>query len=76
MLILSIICAYVNIRYALDMNVERAQDVLMHKRLLDIARAPTTAFGPAVEVRLVQVIHLETNYVTCFYISTFRKRKK
>ncbi|KAH1252219.1 Serine/threonine-protein kinase STY46 [Glycine max] len=42
-------------RYALDMNVERAQDVLMHKRLLDIARAPTTAFGPAVEVRLVQV---------------------
>ncbi|KHN33825.1 Putative serine/threonine-protein kinase [Glycine soja] len=41
-------------RYALDMNVERAQDVLMHKRLLDIARAPTTAFGPAVEVRLVQ----------------------
>jgi len=43
----------------------------MHKRLLDIARAPTTAFGPAVEVRLVQVIHLETNYVTCFYISTF-----
>ncbi|XP_029127866.1 serine/threonine-protein kinase STY46 isoform X2 [Cajanus cajan] len=42
-------------RYALDMNVERAQDVLMHKRLLDIARAPTTATGPAVQVRLVQI---------------------
>ncbi|TKY75293.1 Serine/threonine-protein kinase HT1 [Spatholobus suberectus] len=42
-------------RYALDMNVERAQDVLMHKRLLDTARAPTRATGPAVEVHLVQV---------------------
>ncbi|KAL2346204.1 hypothetical protein Fmac_000204 [Flemingia macrophylla] len=39
-------------RYALDMNVERAQDILMHKRLLDMAR---TATGPAVEVRLVQI---------------------
>ncbi|XP_027354325.1 serine/threonine-protein kinase STY46-like isoform X2 [Abrus precatorius] len=43
-------------RYALDMNVERVQDVLMHKRLLDIARKPATAAtAPAVEVRLVQV---------------------
>ncbi|KAK7409886.1 hypothetical protein VNO78_00269 [Psophocarpus tetragonolobus] len=42
-------------RYALDMNVERAQDVLLHKRLLDTARDPTTATGPAIEVRLVQV---------------------
>ncbi|KAI4317000.1 hypothetical protein L6164_024915 [Bauhinia variegata] len=40
-------------RYALDMNVERAQDVLMHKRLLHMALAPSTR--PAVEVRLVQV---------------------
>lgn len=37
------------------MNVERAQDVLIHKKLLHIARTPTTATGPAVEVRLVQV---------------------
>ncbi|XP_027904581.1 serine/threonine-protein kinase STY46-like isoform X1 [Vigna unguiculata] len=42
-------------RYALDMNVERAEEVLMHKRLLDIAGGPITAIGPAIEVRLVQV---------------------
>ncbi|KOM51699.1 hypothetical protein LR48_Vigan09g035800 [Vigna angularis] len=41
--------------YALDMNVERAEEVLMHKRLLDIAGGPTTAIGPAIEVRLVQL---------------------
>ncbi|KAI5353636.1 hypothetical protein L3X38_006530 [Prunus dulcis] len=40
-------------RYALDVNVERAQDVLMHKRLLLMAHDPATR--PAVEVRLVQV---------------------
>ncbi|KAI4318569.1 hypothetical protein MLD38_032254 [Melastoma candidum] len=41
-------------RYALDVNVERAEDVLMHKRLLHLAHDP--ANRPAVEVRLVQVI--------------------
>ncbi|MED6106355.1 hypothetical protein PIB30_004130 [Stylosanthes scabra] len=46
---------YLPTRYALDMNVERAQDVLMHKRLLHMARFPATATGPAIEVRLVQV---------------------
>lgn len=40
-------------RYALDVNVERAEDVLTHKRLLDLARDP--ANRPALEVRLVQV---------------------
>ncbi|OMO87315.1 hypothetical protein CCACVL1_09129 [Corchorus capsularis] len=40
-------------RYAFDVNVERAQDVLMHKRLLEKARDP--ACRPAIEVRLVQV---------------------
>ncbi|VVA25777.1 PREDICTED: serine/threonine-kinase [Prunus dulcis] len=40
-------------RYALDVNVERAQDVLMHKRLLLMAHDPATR--PAVEVRLVQL---------------------
>ncbi|KAM1233907.1 hypothetical protein ACFX13_003633 [Malus domestica] len=40
-------------RYALDVNVERAEDVLMHKRLLHVAHDP--AHRPAIEVRLVQV---------------------
>ncbi|KAM5565230.1 serine/threonine-protein kinase STY46-like [Rosa sericea] len=45
-------------RYALDVNVERAQDVLMHKRLLHVAHDRATR--PAVEVRLVQV-HSSSN---------------
>ncbi|PIA56746.1 hypothetical protein AQUCO_00700834v1 [Aquilegia coerulea] len=40
-------------RYALDVNVERAEDVLTHKRLLQLAHDP--ANRPAIEVRLVQV---------------------
>nr|XP_043615888.1 serine/threonine-protein kinase STY46-like [Erigeron canadensis] len=40
-------------RYALDVNVERAEDVLLHKRLLSLAHDP--ANGPAFDVRLVQV---------------------
>lgn len=40
-------------RYALDVKVERAEDVLMHKRLLHLAHDP--ANRPAIEVRLVQV---------------------
>ncbi|XP_037497765.1 serine/threonine-protein kinase STY46 isoform X2 [Jatropha curcas] len=40
-------------RYALDVNVERAEDVLMHKRLLQLAHDPDNR--PAIEVRLVQV---------------------
>ncbi|KAL0365710.1 UNVERIFIED_CONTAM: Serine/threonine-protein kinase STY46 [Sesamum angustifolium] len=40
-------------RYAMDVNVERAEDVLTHKRLLHLARDP--ANRPAFEVRLVQV---------------------
>lgn len=43
-------------RYALDVNAERAQDVLMHKRLLQLAHNPETS--PAIEVRLVQVPYL------------------
>ncbi|KAH9655016.1 serine/threonine-protein kinase STY46 [Citrus sinensis] len=39
-------------RYALDVNVERAEDVLMHKRLLHLAHDPRNR--PAIEVRLVQ----------------------
>lgn len=41
-------------RYALDVNVERPEDVLEHKRLLHLARDP--ANRPAIKVRLVQVI--------------------
>ncbi|KAJ9132685.1 hypothetical protein P3X46_033525 [Hevea brasiliensis] len=40
-------------RYALDVNVERAEDVLMHKRLLQLACDPDNR--PAIEIRLVQV---------------------
>ncbi|KAL1343176.1 hypothetical protein AAHE18_09G210400 [Arachis hypogaea] len=43
----------VKCRYALDVNVERAADVLMHKRLLHLAHDPVNR--PAIEVRLVQV---------------------
>ncbi|GAB2267810.1 Serine/threonine-protein kinase sty46, variant 2 [Dionaea muscipula] len=41
-------------RYALDVNVERAEDVLTHKRLLQLAHDP--ANRPAFDVRLVQVL--------------------
>ncbi|KAK8985195.1 hypothetical protein V6N11_068462 [Hibiscus sabdariffa] len=39
--------------YALDVNVERAEDVLMHQRLLHLAHDPVNRL--AMEVRLVQV---------------------
>ncbi|CAA6656037.1 unnamed protein product [Spirodela intermedia] len=39
--------------YALDVNVERAQDVLMHKRLLQLAMESSNM--PAFDVRIVQV---------------------
>ncbi|CAA7391469.1 unnamed protein product [Spirodela intermedia] len=41
------------VRYALDVNVERAQDVLMHKRLLQLAMESSNM--PAFDVRIVQV---------------------
>ncbi|CAL9194872.1 unnamed protein product [Musa hybrid cultivar] len=40
-------------RYALDVNVERAEDVLMHKNLLELAQEPDNR--PVFSVRLVQV---------------------
>ncbi|XP_044480260.1 serine/threonine-protein kinase STY46-like isoform X2 [Mangifera indica] len=40
-------------RYALDVNVGRAENVLMHKRLLHMAQDPATR--PAIDVRLVQM---------------------
>ncbi|ESR48508.1 hypothetical protein CICLE_v10000919mg [Citrus x clementina] len=47
-------------RYALDVNLERAEDVLMHKRLLHVARDP--AATPAIEVRLVLVQGASTRH--------------
>lgn len=41
-------------RYALDVNTERAEDVLMHKRLLEVATNPE--LRPAFHVRAVQVL--------------------
>ena len=40
--------------HLLDVNVERAEDVLAHKRLLKLAEDP--ASRPAFQVRLVQVV--------------------
>ncbi|XP_030485929.2 serine/threonine-protein kinase STY8 [Cannabis sativa] len=40
-------------RYALDVNVERAEDVLTHKRLLKLAEE--SLIQPAFDVRIVQV---------------------
>nr|CAD1830591.1 unnamed protein product [Ananas comosus var. bracteatus] len=40
-------------RYALDVNVERAEDVLMHKKLLELARDPPNQL--AFWVRIIQV---------------------
>ncbi|KAL0928243.1 hypothetical protein M5K25_000116 [Dendrobium thyrsiflorum] len=40
-------------RYAMDVNVERAEDVLTHKRLLEMANDPENR--PVFAVRLVQV---------------------
>ncbi|XWS42198.1 hypothetical protein CRYUN_Cryun17cG0147600 [Craigia yunnanensis] len=45
-------------RYALDVNVERTEDVLTHKRLLHLAEDP--ANRPAFEVRIVQVYPVST----------------
>ncbi|XP_039140168.1 serine/threonine-protein kinase STY46-like [Dioscorea cayenensis subsp. rotundata] len=47
-------------RYAMDVNVERAEDVLTHKRLLQLARDPANRL--AFDVRIVQVpVNLESN---------------
>ncbi|KAJ4803949.1 ACT-like protein tyrosine kinase family protein [Rhynchospora pubera] len=40
-------------RYAIDVNVERAEDVLMHKKLLELAKDPNKR--PAFSVRVVKV---------------------
>lgn len=49
------------------MNVERAEDVLMHKRLLQLAHDPDNR--PAIEVKLVQVRCPQPVYNLAFEIS-------
>ncbi|KAL6995924.1 nicotinamide N-methyltransferase, partial [Sarracenia purpurea var. burkii] len=49
------------IRYATDVNIERAEDVLMHKKLLRLAYDPSTR--PAFEVHVVQVPVSDVNCV-------------
>uniref|UniRef100_A0A5B7C1E8 non-specific serine/threonine protein kinase n=1 Tax=Davidia involucrata TaxID=16924 RepID=A0A5B7C1E8_DAVIN len=49
-------------RYALDVNVERAEDVITHKRLLHLAEDP--ANRPAFEVRIVQVLPTSCGHST------------
>ncbi|KAK4390857.1 Serine/threonine-protein kinase STY46 [Sesamum angolense] len=52
------------LRYALDVNTERAEDVLTHKKLLSMARFPLTR--PAVDVRLVQArLTSDGNFDNC-----------
>ncbi|CAN6481609.1 unnamed protein product [Victoria cruziana] len=43
-------------RYAFDVNVERAEDVLTHKKLLHLAKDPDKR--PVFDVRVVQVQHV------------------
>nr|XP_004231067.1 serine/threonine-protein kinase STY46 isoform X1 [Solanum lycopersicum] len=60
-------------RYALDVNVERAEDVLTHKRLLHLAHDP--ANRPAFEVRLVQVAPIpDENSVDSVYSSSAKEQ--
>lgn len=61
-------------RYALDVNVERAEDVLMHKRLLELAHDPDNR--PSIEIRLVQVtdsmiLQLSMSYTLIDYLIDF-----
>ncbi|RAL46487.1 hypothetical protein DM860_004766 [Cuscuta australis] len=59
-------------RYVLDVNVERAEDVLMHKRLLNLAEDPGKR--PALEVRLVQVhpVHCGASQDSIDTVSTIK----
>ncbi|KAM3199767.1 serine/threonine-protein kinase STY46 isoform X1 [Capsicum annuum] len=58
------------LRYALDVNIERAQDVVMHKNLLQMAHYQNPA--PQVEVRLVQIHRISPGDSVH---STFSKRR-
>ncbi|KAJ0964049.1 hypothetical protein J5N97_029171 [Dioscorea zingiberensis] len=61
-------------RYAMDVNVERAEDVLTHKRLLQLAHDP--ANRPAFDVRIVQVYVLIMSYIEVILLILMHKRKR
>ncbi|KAK6773041.1 hypothetical protein RDI58_028279 [Solanum bulbocastanum] len=60
------------LRYAVDVNIERAQDVVMHKNLLQMAHYQNPA--PAVEVRLVQIHQISDGIPGDSVHSTFSRR--
>ncbi|KAL6639361.1 hypothetical protein ACP70R_023091 [Stipagrostis hirtigluma subsp. patula] len=59
-------------RYALDVNVERVEDVLLHKKLLEQAREPMN--GLVFDVRLSQIVTLEES--TGVESSTYIKQEE
>ncbi|KAL3505445.1 hypothetical protein ACH5RR_035286 [Cinchona calisaya] len=61
------------LRYALDVNTERAEDVLVHKKLLHLAHDPNTR--PAFEVRRVQVHPFSDGNADDSVHSSFTKRR-
>jgi hypothetical protein len=50
--------------YGLDVNVDRAEDVLLHRSLLDLARDPDKR--PVYHIRLLEVLLLLFNLVSNF----------
>jgi len=52
-------------RYALDVNVERVEDVLLHKKLLEQAHEPMN--GLVFDVRPSQVINSCASYIYFIY---------
>ncbi|XXG71783.1 hypothetical protein AAC387_Pa07g1029 [Persea americana] len=60
-------------RYALDVNVERAEDVLMHKKLLQLACDP--ANRPAFNIHLVQVPPLRDDNGNNSFESDFLRKE-
>ncbi|CAN4105238.1 unnamed protein product [Withania somnifera] len=61
------------LRYALDVNIERAQDVVLHKNLLQMAHYQNPV--PAVEVRLVQIHRISDGNPGDSVHSTFSKKE-
>ena len=53
-------------RYALDVNVERVEDVLLHKKLLEQARDPMN--GLVFDVRPSQVISSYSMYILYLFM--------
>ena len=65
---ISVMIFHIVRRYAMDVSLERAEDVLTHKRLLHLARDP--ANRPTFDVRLVQVCSSMSNLILLpsFYV--------